>query len=133
MSGRTRAAAGSLGLLLACAVIAIGCGDDDEDTSSAGAPDTTTESSGTPAEERIDEAVASCTSAAEDLGDASGAALQAACATIADNVKLALASGGEQVEEALSEAADACDEAVTQLPEGDAQAALSDLCAAIEA
>ena len=75
----------------------------------------------------------SCSTTAQDLPEAAGAAFAAACTTVGDNAKQALGEGGDQVDQALSQAADSCKSAVTQLPAGDAQAALTDLCDAIAA
>ena len=66
---------------------------------------------------------ASRTSTAVNDGDA--------CTSVGDSAKKALSEGGEQVDQALSQAADSCKSAVTQLPAGEAQAALTDLCDAI--
>jgi hypothetical protein len=121
MSGHPRLVLGLLGILAACALIPVGCGDDDDST--------TTDAS---AEERIDRAVESCTTNAQDLPDAAASALESACSTVGKNAKQALSQGGEQAEEALSQAAETCMSTVSQLPDGEAQDALSDLCAAIE-
>jgi hypothetical protein len=126
MKVRSRWIAGSLGILGACALISVGCGGGDDTAST-----TATDSSVDTAQQRIDAAVESCTTNAQQLGDAAGAALEAACTTVGANVKQALSEGGEQVDQALSQAADSCNSAVAQLPAGEAQAALTELCDAI--
>jgi hypothetical protein len=117
--------AGSLALL-ACGLIAVGCGDDDSTTAGS-------TSSASSAEESIDNAVDSCTSKAQDLGSAAAAGLEAACKAAGDSAKQALESGGEQAKQALAQAAESCKNTVAQLPAGEAQDALTDLCAAIAA
>jgi hypothetical protein len=76
--------------------------------------------------------VKSCTDAAQQLGDAASAGLEAACNSVGDSAEQALSSAGDQTDEALAQAADSCRDSVSQLPAGDAQAALTDLCSAIE-
>ena len=76
-------------------------------------------------------AVKSCGKKAQGLPEAAGAALQAACTTVGDNANQVLSEGGAQVDQALSQAADSCKSAVKQLPAGEAQAALTNLCDAI--
>lgn len=125
MIGRTRLMAGALALAM-CALIAAGCGDD-ESTSTA------TTQAGSEAEQSIDDAVASCKSKAQDLGEAVGAGLEAACTTVGENAKQALQEGGDQVKEGLAQAEASCKSAVGQLPAGEAQSALEDLCGAIAA
>jgi hypothetical protein len=120
--------------LAICGLIAAGCGDDDSTTADSTATTTSsTASTGGSAGQRIDAAVEACTAKAQDLSDAAAAGLKAACTTVGDTTTQALAAGGDQVEEALAQAAESCKSAVSQLPAGDAQAALTDLCAAIEA
>ena len=122
MSGHPpRLVLGLLGILAACALIAVGCGDDGDST--------TTDVS---AAERIDRAVESCTTQAQDLPDAAASAVKSACSTVGENAKQALSQGGKQAEKALSQAAETCKSTVSQLPDGEAQSALRDLCAAIE-
>jgi hypothetical protein len=122
MRGHRWYAVPGLMALFVCALIAAGCGDDDE---------TNTTSTSTTASDSIDAAVTSCDDKADSLGDAGGAALKAACTTVGDNAKKALSEGGAQVDQALSKAADSCKSAVAQLPAGEAQSALTDLCDAI--
>ena len=112
MRGHRWYAIPALTVLFVCALIAAGCGDDDETTTSSEATTTTTTSSGS-AEDKIDAAVKSCGTKAQELSEAAGAALQAACTTVGDNAKQALAQGSA---EALSKAEDACKSAVAQLP-----------------
>ena len=130
MRGHRWYAIPALTALFVCALIAAGCGGDDETTTSSEAATTTT-TSDAGAEEKIDAAVESCSTKAQELSEAAAAGLQAACTTVGDNAKQALAQGGEQVDQALSQAADSCKSAVAQLPAGEAQAALTDLCDAI--
>jgi hypothetical protein len=122
---RSRLTAGALALA-ACGLIAAGCGDDDSTSS-----DTT--SGGSSAEQSIDSAVASCKSTAQDLNQAVGAGLEAACTSVGDSAKKALQEGGEQAQQALSQAEDSCKQSVAQVPKGQAQEALNRLCEAIAA
>jgi hypothetical protein len=122
--------------LAACGLIAIGCGDDESTTTDAASTTTSSTASSdasASAEQRIDAAVGKCTAEAQNLGEAAASGLEAACTTVGDNVKQALAAGGDQVEAALAQTADSCKSAVSGLPAGDAQDALTALCAAIEA
>ena len=130
MRGHRWYAISAVTALFVCALIAAGCGDDDETASSTEAATTTTASDASAAD-KIDAAVESCKTKAQELPEAAAAGLQTACATVGENAKQALAQGGEQVDQALSQAADSCKSAVAQLPAGDAQAALTDLCEAI--
>ena len=82
----------ALTALFVCALIAAGCGGDDETTSSTEAATTTTSSTGSAAD-KIDAAVESCNTKAQELSEAAGAALQAACTTVGDNAKQALSPG----------------------------------------
>ena len=133
MSARRRVIAGSL-VLVACGLVAAGCGDDSSTTADSTSATTSTTAGDTPAADQVDAAVDKCVKAAQELGsDAGGAALEAACTTVGDNVKVALAQGGAQVEQALQQTADSCKSAVSGLPAGEAQDALTDLCGAIEA
>ena len=118
-----------LGILAACALIAAGCGDDDDESTTSTTTTGTVEGS---AQESVDAAVKSCTDAAQELGEAARSGLEAACTTVGDNAEQALSSAGDQTDEALAQAADDCRTTVSQLPEGEAQAALTDLCGAIE-
>jgi hypothetical protein len=126
--------AGSL-VLAVCGLIAAGCGDDDSTTGDSSSTTATTSStaSDTPAADSVDQAVEACTKTAQEMGDAAAAGLETACTTVGDNVKAALAQGGAQAEQALQQTADSCKQAVSGLPAGEAQDALTDLCAAIEA
>jgi hypothetical protein len=117
----SRFLAGSL-VVLACGLIAAGCGDD-----SGGSSGSSDDSS----VQRIDEAVEACRDKAQDIGGTPGAALEAGCTTFGDGVKAALNQGGEAVDEGLARSADACTAAVGQLPQGKAQDALQELCDAI--
>lgn len=114
--------AGSL-VVLACGLIAAGCGDDNGGGSGG--------SSDQSSVQRIDEAVKACTDKAQDIGGTPGAALEAGCTTFGDGVKAALNQGGDAVDEGLARSADACTAAVGQLPSGKAQDALQELCDAI--
>jgi hypothetical protein len=128
MRGHRWYAIPALTALFVCALIAAGCGDD-ETTSSTEAATTTSTSDASA--DKIDAAVKSCGTKAQELPEAAGAGLQAACTSVGNSAKQALAQGGEQVDQALSQAADSCKSSVAQLPAGEAQAALTDLCDAI--
>src|ERR1044072_264513 len=130
MRGHRWYATAALAALFACALIAAGCGGDDETTTSTEAATTTTTSDASGAD-KIDAAVASCNTKAQELSEAAAAGLQAACTSVGNTAKQALAQGGEQVDQGLSQAADSCKRAVEQLPAGEAQSALTDLCDAI--
>jgi len=127
----------SLGVLAACALIAVGCGDDDDGGSSGSSSDepSTEQSSGESdqsAEERITAAVEKCRQKAEGLTPpAAASALEAGCTTFGTSVSQALAQGGEAVESAIAQSAEQCSAAVAQLPPGEAQDALTELCDAI--
>jgi hypothetical protein len=124
MRGRWYAVPGLMALVV-CALIAAGCGT----TTSSEATTSTAAASGS---DKIDAAVKSCGTKAQELSpEAASTALQAACTTVGDNAKQALAKGGAQVDQALSQAADSCKSAVSQLPAGEAQSALTDLCDAV--
>jgi len=113
----------ALTALFVCALIAAGCGDDDETT--------TTTSAGESAQQSIDAAVQSCSDQAQQLGGSAGTAVETACTSVGETAKQALSAGGEQVQQALSQAESSCKSAVGQLPSGQAQDALSNLCDAI--
>ena len=115
----------ALAAVLACALLAGACGDSDETSTS-----TSTSAAGA-AEQSIDAAVKSCNDQAQQLGGATGTALASACTSVGNTVKQALSAGGESVDQALSQAASSCKSAVGQLPSGQAQDALSQLCDAI--
>jgi len=112
--------------LCVCALIAAGCGDDDETTSS-----TTTSGSSSDAEQSIDAAVKSCSDEAEKLGGTAGTALSSACTSVGSAAKQAASEGGSKAEAALAKAESTCKSAVSDLPSGQAQDALSKLCDAI--
>ena len=131
MRGHRLYAIAGLAALFACALIAAGCGDDDSTSAST---ETTTSTSDGSASEKIDAAVKSCSDTAGQIQpEAAGSALAAACTTVGDNAKQALSEGGDQVDQALAQVAASCKSSVGQLPDGDAQSALSDLCDAIAA
>jgi hypothetical protein len=111
--------------LMACALIAAGCGDDDDETT------TTTGSAVTEAEQTVDSAVQSCSDQAQQLGGTAGTALESACTSVGSAAKQALSSGSEDVKQALSSAASSCNNAVDSLPSGQTQDALSELCDSI--
>lgn len=110
--------------LLICGLIAVGCGDDDESTSTTGS---TAES----ATQTVDAAVKSCTDEAQQLGGAAGTALASACTSVGNTAKQAVSSGSANAQEALSKAEDSCNTTVDQLPSGQAQDALTQLCDSI--
>jgi lipid-binding SYLF domain-containing protein len=122
MRGHRFYAAAALTALVACALIAAGCGDDDE---------TTTTSVGENAKQTVDTAVASCTDEANQLGGVAGTALEGACTAVGDEANRAISEGGENVKQALSKAEKSCKTAVSQLQSGQAQDALTQLCDAI--
>lgn len=126
--GRTMRGLRISGILavVACALLAAGCGDDDDSSTS-----TSTSSSASSAEQSVDSAVKSCTDQAKQIGGSAGTALEASCTSIGDTAKKALSSGSESAQKALSSAASSCKSAVGQLPQGDAQKALSSLCDAL--
>jgi hypothetical protein len=117
----------AIATLLVCALSIAGCGDDDDEATT-----TTSTSSVASAQTNIDSAVQSCSDQAQQLGGAAGTALESTCTSVGDKAKEALSTGGEQVEQALSQAASSCESAVGQLPAGEAQDALSNLCDAIK-
>jgi hypothetical protein len=114
---------GALAVTLTLVLGAGACGGDDDDT---------TTTSGQSAEQRIDSAVQSCTDSAQNLGGATGSALQTACQQVGQAAKQDLSSAGADVRKTLSEQAATCRKAVNRLPSGDAQNALSGLCDAIK-
>ena len=131
MRGHRLYAIAGLAALFACALIAAGCGDDDSTSASTEATTSTSDGS---ASEKVDAAVKSCSDTAGQIQpEAAGSALAAACTTVGDNAKQALSEGGDQVDQALAQVASSCKSSVGQLPDGDAQSALSDLCDAIAA
>jgi hypothetical protein len=122
MNGRSRWIAVPLGLLAACALLAAGCGGGDDSTSA------TTSSESSDATQRIDAFSQSCTEKSQQLGGDAGFALAAACSTVSETAKQALASGNAQVDQALAQAEDSCKAAVNQLKSEQAKSTLSDLC-----
>ena len=109
--------------LFACALIAAGCGDEDETT--------TTTSVGENSQQAVDEAVASCADAAEQIGGTAGTNLERACAYVGAAAKQALSGASENVSQGLSSAVRNCRNALDQLPSGQAQDALSQFCDAV--
>lgn len=109
--------------LVVCALLAVGCGDNDETTS------TTSALKGE--QQSVDAAIKSCKDDAQQLGGASGTALESACTSVGNSANQVLNTGGEDVEQALSDATESCKNDVGQLPSGQAQDALSQLCDAM--
>ena len=70
----------------------------------------------------------SCTDEAQQLGGAAGTALEGACTAVGTEANQAIDAGGENVGQALSTAESP---ARRQLPSGQAQDALTQLCDAI--
>ena len=110
--------------LFVCALIAAGCGGDDETTST---------SVGENAQQTVGQAVNSCTDEAQQLGGVAGTALDGACTEVGTEANQAITEGGENVEQELSKAENTCTSSVSQLPAGQAQDALTQLCDAISA
>ena len=79
----------------------------------------------------VETAVASCNDEAQQLGGVAGPALEGACTSVGKAATQAIDAGGENAEQALSQAAKSCRSAVGELPAGQAQDALSQLCTAI--
>ena len=123
MGGHRSYAIAALTTLFACALIAAGCGGDDETTTSTSALESEQQS--------IDAAITSCKEEAQQLSGAAGTALESACTSVGNSAKQVLNTGGEDVEQALSDAAGSCKNQVGQLPSGQAQDALSNLCDAM--
>ena len=119
MRGHRSHAVAALTALVVCALVAAGCGDDE----------TTTTSAGENAQQTIGQAVDSCTDEAQQLGGAAGTALDGACTEVGTEANQAISEGGET----LSEAEKSCTSSVSQLPAGQAQDALTQLCDAISA
>ena len=109
----------TLTALFVCALVAAGCGDDE----------TTTTSAGENAQQTVGKAVDSCTAKAQQLGGVAGTALDGACTEVGTEANQALTEGGET----LSDAEKTCTSSVSQLPAGQAQDALTQLCDAISA
>ena len=134
MRGHQRLATTALAALVACALIAAGCGDDDSTSDTSATTSTSATTTDGNASASIDAAVQSCTDKAGNIQpEAAGSALAAACKTVGENAKQALSQGSDQVDSALAQAADSCKQAVSSLPSGEAQSALTDLCDAIKA
>ena len=106
MRGHPLATVAILTAVFAIASTAAGCGDDETTTTSS-------------------------TSEAQQLAGVAGTALEGACTSVGDAATQAIDAGGENVEQALSQAAKSCRSAVGELPAGQAQDALSQLCTAI--
>jgi hypothetical protein len=112
---------------------AVGCGDDDSTTASSTTSTSGDTTLGENAPASVDEAVASCNDEAQQLGGAAGTALSGACTAVGDSAKQAISAGGEDAAQALSKAAESCKENVAQLPSGQAQDVLTQLCEAVGA
>ncbi len=124
MRGRRLVTVG-LAALFACALIAAGCGDDETTSTS------TSTSAGDDTKQTVDAAVKSCSDPAQQLGGVAGTALGGACASVGTAANQALSEAGANAQQALSQAASSCRSAVGQLPDGQAQDALKQLCDAI--
>ncbi len=111
--------------VLAFGLIAAGCGDDSEST-------TTGTSAEQSVEQTVDSAVDSCTDAARNLEGAAASAAEAACEQVGNALRQDLNAAGDDVDKAISEAAKTCEQEVGKLPSGGAQDALSSLCDSIE-
>ena len=109
--------------LVVCALLAAGCGDNDETTSTTSALKSEQQS--------VDAAIKSCNDEAKQLGGAAGTALASACTSVGNSATQVFNAGGEDVDQALSDAAGSCKNEVGQLPSGQAQDALSQLCDAM--
>ena len=82
-------------------------------------------------QQSVDAAIASCKDEAQQLGGAAGTALGSACTSVGNTATQVFNAGGEDVDQALSDAAGSCSNEVGQLPSGQAQNALSNLCDAM--
>ena len=109
--------------LVVCALLAAGCGDNNETTSTTSAVKSEQQS--------VDAAIKSCNDEAKQLGGAAGTALASACTSVGNTATQVFNAGGEDVDQALSDAAGSCKNQVGQLPSGQAQNALSNLCDAM--
>ena len=85
------------------------------------------------ATQSVDAAVKSCTDEAQQLGGVAGTALDGACTSVGTAATQAAAAGGDQAQQALTQAASSCKSSVAQVPKGKAQDVLSELCDAIAA
>lgn len=118
-----------------------GCGSDDETTSTTqtstatqtgsqtGSGESDSESRET--RESIDNAVADCENQADELSAIPGAALSAACGEVGDAVKRNLNNADENVDQALTDAAQSCRDLAGNIPAGSARDALDSLCETI--
>ena len=111
--------------VFACGLITVGCGDDESTSTSTSAGENATQS--------VDAAVKSCTDEAQQLGGVAGTALDGACTSVGAAANQALTTAGASAQQALAQAASSCKSSVGQLPKGQAQDALTQLCDAIEA
>ena len=125
MKGHRFYAIAALTALFVCALIAAGCGDDNDES-------TTTTSAGENAKQTVDAAVTSCTDEARRLGGAAGTALGGACAAVGTEAKQAIDAGGENIESRPSQRRRSPARArSTSSPPGRLQDALTQLCDAI--
>jgi hypothetical protein len=113
-----------LTVLCVCALVAGGCGGGDGST-------TTTTSPTASAQQKVDSAISSCSDQAQQIGGTTGSTLDGACTSVGNVAKQDLASGSENVKQALSTAANTCRDAVDQVPSGQARDAVEQLCDAI--
>ncbi len=113
----------ALTTLVVCALLAAGCGDGDETTMTPSPLENGKQS--------IDVAIEACKDEAQQLSGASGTALESACTSVGNTAMQVLNTGGEEAEQALSDASGSCKNKVSQLPSGQARDALSKLCDAI--
>ena len=81
----------------------------------------------------VDAAVTSCTDEAQQIGGVAGTALSGACTSVGAAATQAVATAGDNAQQALSQAASSCKSSVGQVPKGQAQDALTQLCDAIAA
>jgi hypothetical protein len=126
MRGSIRYLGPALVGLVVCALIAVGCG--------GGSDTTATSTSGTAdAQQKVDSAVNSCNQKAQQLGGTAAATLEGACKLVGASAQQALQEGGAAAKQALSQTTSSCRSAVAQLPSGQAQDSLSELCDAIAA
>jgi hypothetical protein len=123
MQHRWYARAG-LTALFVCALVEGGCGGDDGST-------TTTTSPTASAQQKLDSAISSCRDQAQQIGGTTGSTLDGACIEVGTVAKQDLASGSENVKQALSTAANTCRMAVDQVPSAKARGAVKQLCDAI--
>ncbi len=124
MRGARRLGFVGLTALFVCALVAAGCGSSNNDKS-------TSTSASASATAKVDSAVQSCTTQADQLGGAVGAGLKTTCTTAGTTAKQAISSGSSNVKQALSQAATSCNASVAKVPAGQAKTALTNLCQAI--